>query len=43
MACVLLTVAGVFTAISQSTAVCRDSVATNYVSGVPRTLLSIPP
>merc|ERR1719469_1628535 len=33
MACLLLTVTEVFTAISQSTAVCRDSVATNYVSG----------
>ena len=38
MACLLLTVTEVFTAISQSTAVCRDSVATNYVSGAPRTL-----
>ena len=39
MACVLLTVAEVFTAVSQSTAVCRDSVATNYVAGAPRTPL----
>jgi hypothetical protein len=37
MACLLLTVAEVFTAISQSTPVCRDAVATNYVSGAPRT------
>ena len=37
MACLLLTVAEVFTAISQSTAVCRDSVANNYVAGAPRT------
>jgi hypothetical protein len=35
MTCLLLTITEVFTAISQSTAVCRDSVATNYVSGAP--------
>ena len=39
MACLLLTVAEVFTAISHSTPVCRDAVATNYVSGAPRTHL----
>ena len=39
MACLLLTVAEVFTAISQSTPVCRDAAATNYVSGAPRTHL----